>query len=248
MGEAHEELLPQVESLKNMMVAKATGEATDEREYQRLRRVVVQNALVRGKLPRFVRTCRTLGEFWGFIKEQSETYSGRRLFLAEAFDPVLTYLEQAVSTPADATSDGVLSAVDSAHVRELWQRAIERRGTDPEGAITLARTLLEAVCKHILGELGVEYDDKSDLPKLYRLVAANLNLSPAQHIEPIFKQILGGCHSVVQGLGSLRSKLGDAHAQGKRQVRPAPRHAELAVNLAGTMATFLISTWEARTQ
>lgn len=72
--------------------------------------------------------------------------------------------------------------------------------------------------------------------------------SPAQHIEPIFKQILGGCHSVVQGLGSLRSKLGDAHAQGKAVVKPAPRHAELAVNLAGTMATFLLATWEARIQ
>jgi hypothetical protein len=26
-------------------------------------------------------------------------------------------------------------------------------------------------------------------------------------------------------------------------VRPAARHAELAVNLAGTMSTFLIATW-----
>jgi hypothetical protein len=29
-------------------------------------------------------------------------------------------------------------------------------------------------------------------------------------------------------------------------VKPAPRHAELAVNLAGSMATFLIATWEGR--
>jgi hypothetical protein len=26
-------------------------------------------------------------------------------------------------------------------------------------------------------------------------------------------------------------------------VKPAPRHAELVVNLAGSMATFLVSTW-----
>jgi hypothetical protein len=53
---------------------------------------------------------------------------------------------------------------------------------------------------------------------------------------------LGGCTSVVEGLGALRNKVGDAHGQGKRPVRVSPRHAHLAVNLAGTMATFLIET------
>ena len=31
----------------------------------------------------------------------------------------------------------------------------------------------------------------------------------------------------------------------KRGAKPEPRHAELAVNLAGSMASFLIATWEA---
>jgi hypothetical protein len=37
---------------------------------------------------------------------------------------------------------------------------------------------------------------------------------------------------------------GDAHGQGRNPIRPTPRHAELAVNLAGTMAAFLVSTWK----
>ncbi len=39
---------------------------------------------------------------------------------------------------------------------------MERRATDPEGAITAARTLLETVCKHILDEQGLAgfEDDK----------------------------------------------------------------------------------------
>jgi hypothetical protein len=49
---------------------------------------------------------------------------------------------------------------------------------------------------------------------------------------------------VVEGLGSLRNKIGDAHGTGKAAVRPAPRHAQLAVNLAGAMTTFLIETWQ----
>ena len=71
-----------------------------------------------------------------------------------------------------------------------------------------------------------------------------MNLAPQQHSELIFRQILGGCHTVVEGLGALRNKHGDAHGKGKSPIRPQPRHAALAVNLAGTVATFLVSTLE----
>jgi Abortive infection C-terminus len=50
----------------------------------------------------------------------------------------------------------------------------------------------------------------------------------------------------VNYIGTIRNRLGDAHGPGPYRVRPLPRHAELVVNLAGTMATFLIATWQAR--
>jgi hypothetical protein len=57
-------------------------------------------------------------------------------------------------------------------------KALERRNADPEGAITIARTLLETVCKRILDQLpGAAYTDKEDLPKLYGMVARALNLA-----------------------------------------------------------------------
>jgi hypothetical protein len=62
----------------------------------------------------------------------------------------------------------------------------------------------------------------------------------------VFKQILGGCTAVVEGLGSLRNRLSDSHGKGKAPVKPATRHAELAVNLAGATATFLVATWKVR--
>jgi hypothetical protein len=34
--------------------------------------------------------------------------------------------------------------------------------------------------------------------------------------------------------------------QSKRPVKPLPRHAELAVNMAGSMASFLLATFEAK--
>ena len=146
----------------------------------------------------------------------------------------------------DESVTETLIRLDSASVQAAWQKALERRYDDPEGAITSARTLLEAVCKHILDEDEILYEDKDDMPKLYRRVAKHLNLSPSQHTERLFRQILGGCHAIVEGLGSIRNKLGDAHAGGKKIVRPASRHAELAVNLAGAMAQFLVATREVR--
>jgi hypothetical protein len=125
-------------------------------------------------------------------------------------------------------------------------KAVERVHRDPEGALTSARTLLESVCKLILEDLREDYDDAADLPRLYKQAAKSLNLAPEQHAEPVFKQILGGCTSVVEGLGALRNKLGDAHGKGKKPAKPQARHAELAVNLAGAMATFLVETYEAK--
>ena len=149
-------------------------------------------------------------------------------------------------TPSDATASAILSRIDAEHVRNAWQKALDRRGVDPEGAITVARSLLETVCKFILDEEHVTYSDTMDLPALYQLTANKLRLAPSQHTEQIFKRVLGSCQTVVEGLGTLRNKLSDSHGKSKQAVKPAARHAELAVNLAGTMATFLVATWEAR--
>ena len=91
------------------------------------------------------------------------------------------------------------------------------------------------------------YAPNEDLPRLWHLTAELLNLAPNQHQEPTFKAILGNCQSVVNHLAAIRNSAGDAHGQGRRSVKPAARHAELAVNLAGSMATFLFATWQART-
>ena len=148
--------------------------------------------------------------------------------------------------PADALISDALGTFDESGVRHVWQKALDRRTSDPEGAITAAKSLLETVCKHILDEVGQSYGANDDLPKLYSAAAKCLNLAPSQHTEKEFKSILGNCQSVVGNLASLRNQLGDSHGQGKRYVKPKSRHAELAVNLSGSMAMFLVSTWLVR--
>jgi hypothetical protein len=150
------------------------------------------------------------------------------------------------ATPADEEIAAALLAFNPGEIHDRWQEALSRRGSDPRAAITSARTLLEDTCKWILHEAGETFKDDDDLPVLYRRLAKVLKLAPDDHTEQVFKQILGSCQSIVESLGAIRNKLGDAHSQGPMRAKPLPRHAELAVNLAGTMATFLIATWEAR--
>jgi hypothetical protein len=198
------------------------------------------------KVPDFVRRCSDLGQFWGFIKFERGTYRERRTLIWDAFRPLIEYLEAQDRSPGVAPITAALEAFDPDHVHAAWQKALDRRLTDPEGAITAARMLLETVCKHILDEAATSYSDDADLPKLWALASENLNLAPHQHQESVFKAILGNCQSVVNYLGSIRNKIGDAHGQGRRPVKPKARHAELAVNLAGTMAAFIVSTWKER--
>ena len=242
----NDELINKVESLKTMLVAHATGGSGDSIQYKTLRHELITSTRIAKLLPRFVQVCRDLSEFWSFIQPKFATYAERREYLRNEFDPVFSMLEAESGTPSDAAITATVQAVSSTYIQEAWQKALERRATDSEGAITAARTLLESVCKHILDAAGPTYDDSADLPKLYTLTSKQLNLSPSQHTEQLFKQILGGCQTVVEGLGALRNRHSDAHGKGVAGRKPASRHAELAVNLSGTMATFLLQTWETR--
>lgn len=151
---------------------------------------------------------------------------------------------------ADAPSDNDVWAgiekLSSDSVRQVWQRAIERRSSDPEGAVTLARTLVEAVCKAILDRANVTYSSNTELHALYKLVADELGLGARGDEAQVIKQLLGGCSSIVTGIGRLRNLIGDAHGKSGNSLAAELRHAELAVNVAGPMAVYLVSEWEAK--
>jgi hypothetical protein len=232
-------------ALQNGLLAHATDGSITNEDYKKLRRRLMTDQRSMGAIPTFVRTCRDNSQFWAYIKGRWAQYAERRTEIYEAFAPLLDALE-GNEHPADQPTADALSTLDAEHVVEAWKKALDRRTTDPEGAITSARTLLETVCMLILDDLDVEYAD-DDLPKLYGKVAGALRLAPSDYTEDAFKQILGGCWSVVNGLGTLRNRLSDSHGQGAKPVRPAARHAELAVNLAGGTASFLVATWDART-
>lgn len=109
---------------------------------------------------------------------------------------------------------------------------------DYDGAITNARSLLEAV----LTEIGRQLDPNvppydGDMPKLYKRVQKLLNLDPSRpDVEGPLKQVLSGLVSIVCGLSGLSNRMGDRHV---RSYKPDRHHAALVVNTAKTMANFL---------
>lgn len=242
------ELVARLESVQNLLVAVAEGDAIDDAKYRMLRRTVMQDPRVGPRMPAFVRDCRDEQQVWDFLVQRwPDDPSERRRFVWEAFRPIIDEIEFE-GTPIQRQASELLRKMSFEHLLTVWERALARQREDPEGAITAARSLLEAVCKHILDDANVAYAARTDLPKLYHMAAERLNIAPGQHSEELFRRILGGCTAVVEGLGALRNMLGDAHGGPRTAPRPAPRHAQLAVHLAGAVALFLFQTAEARQQ
>lgn len=230
--------------LEGILIARATGGVGDDHVYAELRRDFMNDPRTRELLPPFVRTYRNLDAFWPYIKAEAGTYADRREIISRAFTPLQDFLEGRNQAPADQIATDVLQSFDAEGVHVVWAKALERRSADPEGAITIARTLLETVTKRILDECGAPYSDTDDLPKLYSKATQTLNLAPNQHTEEPIKAILGGAMALVNGIGTLRNRLSDSHGRGGRlPVRSSPRHASLAVNTAGAIATFLVETF-----
>jgi hypothetical protein len=113
---------------------------------------------------------------------------------------------------------------------------------DNDGAITNARSLVEAVLIAIEKELDVNvpsYD--GNLPKLYKRVQKHLNLSPDNNsISQSLQQTLTGFISIIDGLSGLSNKMGDRHA---REYKPSKHHAVLLVNSAMTFSNFIFDTY-----
>lgn len=220
--------------LKNNIIG-LTTEGGSEPEFKLARRRLMEDPASKRLLPEFVRfsnDAASVRSALSSVASGAGSWALRRGHVIEAFNPLLNFLESGGGA-ADATITDGLDVYDAPAVQAFWAKALDRRTMDPDGAVTAASTLLEEVCKHIIEDSGGVWDKKWTMPKLYAEASTVLKLAPSQHQEEVFKTILGNCQSVVQSIGSLRNKGGDAHAGGRSRVPFKPRHAALTVNLAG---------------
>jgi hypothetical protein len=151
-GSSAQQLLNSAIILQDGLIAWATGKSFEESVYKKLRREFMENAELKTKLPEFLQRNRDRPQFWHFISRQFGTYKERRAFIWDQFGPLIDHLESQGHAPGVAPISDVLESFDPEHVHAIWQKALTRGASDPEGAITAARTLLESVCKHILDD------------------------------------------------------------------------------------------------
>jgi len=230
--------------LLSVLSARATGELADDQEYTTLRSYFINSAYA-NLIPTWLRSKHNLGQFWPYIQSKFVSYKERRKFLHDELSPLLDATEGGLSIPIEKTMSSIIESPSYESISSYWNKCTERVSTDPDGAVTAARALIETVLKHIVEDLNIEVEKNNpDLSELYSSVASKLNLSPQLHKEKLFKSILSGCNSIVSGIGEIRNLYGDAHGKNRKAVKLEPRHAHLAVNLAGSMASFLIETAE----
>lgn len=142
-----------------------------------------------------------------------------------------------------------VTTIDFDTVQVEIARALLSADTDPEDTVTAACSLIEAVCRSILVELGLALPPKKDIEGLLKSVQEPLGLSPGRtdfppEIEADVRQILSGLITVTKGVGALRTHGGDAHGREKGFTRIDPHIARFALNAASTVAMLYIETWE----
>ena len=167
----------------------------------------------------------------------------------DAFAGAAKIVKQIIASPSESittTFQRVSSQLGYHAVVDQWHRANSRLNTDSKSAITLASTLLESVCKHLLDDMNEQIPSDQSIQPLVKATAKALGLDPAEQNEPELRGMCGGLASVVQNVGLLRTKGGDAHGRGPNQTELSPMHARFSVNAAGNVATFLMERWQAK--
>lgn len=139
----------------------------------------------------------------------------------------------------DAIASG-LAHVEQ-QVRTIEQAVIENPGL----AFDLAKTLIESVCRAVLGERRIAYSEDDDLPKLFKTVSQSLPFLPPEasgenEIRKSLAQTLSGLHTALQGICELRNQCGFAsHGSGVPRPPLESVQALLAAEAADAIVGFL---------
>jgi hypothetical protein len=139
----------------------------------------------------------------------------------------------------DAVADGLVHIEQQVHALEL--AVLENPGL----AFDLAKTLVESVCRSVLGERSVAFDEADDLPRLFRMVSGHLPFLPvsasdAAETRRSLAQTLSGLSTAIQGICELRNQCGFAsHGSGTPRPSMESVQALLAAQAADTIVGFL---------
>ena len=244
--------LEELKALLHKRIEARLDDAASER-YRQLRTALLGDPRVEAVAPAFLRQCRDLDDFWPYIRDAvpdppgGGVWAARRAHVNAALAPAFDLAEKSGHAGDDEIAE-TLNELSADRVQLAWQRAMQRRDSDPPAAITAARSLLETTCKHILGRLGVPFATTESLGTLYSAAARAVGVHPST-ADGNLKSFLGACTNLASTLGELRNERGDSH--GPAEDAPpdlgAP-YGSLVVNLAGGLAAFLVAAFQEHTR
>lgn len=184
----------------------------------------------------------------GYIEKvitRKESMSGSGYYAAILVSGGLTYEGERVlqifsgePTPVDGALAELLDRISSYSIREKWEKALHRRITDPSGAITAARSLLETTLKWIIEQRGGKpiENNKELFNRAIDSLGVEVNGKPIE-------RTIEGLNSIIWGIGDMRNKHGDAHGT-TLNTPPTKSEAGFCVNLAGAAALYLLEEFE----
>lgn len=131
----------------------------------------------------------------------------------------------AMSTSKDFVMHGARGGIADGftHIEEQVKGIEQAVFENPALAFDLARTLIESVCRKILEQRNVDYENRYDLPKLFKLVIRAASSSQSESSEGSVDQglmkTMSGLQTTIQGICELRNQYGFA-SHGSGSPRP----------------------------
>lgn len=144
--------------------------------------------------------------------------------------------------------DLVLEDVDHVEVVQEHLDRIDREvDTDPAGAISAVKALLESTGKIVIRQTGGKVSAKASVPAILAEAQKRLGLmagtlAPDKAGDESLKKILDGLYKVAVGIVELRNRYGRDHGRDAPLRGLTERHARLAVHSGTAYCRFLLDT------
>jgi hypothetical protein len=148
-------------------IAEGKPNLVPAKEFRAVHKRLFESPTARRVANKALRRYTTPDLLWGYLRSVatgSGSWALRRNAAHELIDPVLDALHNQTEMPADDLVTLAATRLNAESVSEAWSRALDRRDSHPDGAITMARTLLESTLKTILDDRQVSYKGDADLP------------------------------------------------------------------------------------
>ncbi|MCP4633700.1 MAG: abortive infection family protein [candidate division Zixibacteria bacterium] len=147
----------------------------------------------------------------------------------------------------EENSESLEKLINSDYIRLEMDRIKSSIKADPSLAIGTSKELIETICKTILDERKVTYNENDDFTTLAKNTFKILNLAPSHlhnqgKINESLKIFNSNLISALGRLAELRNPLGTGHGKTATFKGLETRHAKLAAGIASAIAVFIYET------